>query len=58
MKDLQVLKTEVSIGLEEPIGVLHITDTHVVRDDADRKSRREGCFEEAGRGCIEKYYFG
>lgn len=57
MKELQILKTEISIGLEKPLGILHITDTHVVRDDADRRSHREGCFEEAGKGCIEKYYF-
>ncbi|MBQ7822407.1 MAG: metallophosphoesterase [Clostridia bacterium] len=42
---LQILKTTVNIGLDAPVRVLHVTDTHIAYDDPVRYSGRFKCFE-------------
>lgn len=39
MKDLNVIKTTLSIGLEKPVSFLHLTDTHIVRDTEKENGR-------------------
>ena len=34
MKELKILHTTITLGLEKPVELLHITDTHLVLDDA------------------------
>lgn len=56
MSDLKVLHTTIHVGLEKPVELLHITDTHIVRCD-QRKCNRWKCFEPADhRGQIEDYF--
>ncbi len=54
--ELKVLKTTINIGLKEPVKLLHITDTHITRDnplDEDRTAE----FDVDYPGCAEEYYF-
>ena len=55
MNPLQILQTEIVIGIEKPIKLLHMSDTHLVRDD-ERPSGRRACFE-SEEGAIERYFF-
>jgi hypothetical protein len=45
VEKLQILKSRISVGLDAPIRVLHITDTHIAYDDPIRYSGRYKCFE-------------
>ena len=33
MKELQIIKTEIKIGLDAPVRLLHVTDSHVCLAD-------------------------
>jgi len=44
-KELQVIKTELNIGVENPFSILHMTDTHITIDDPGADSGRQGCFD-------------
>ncbi|MBQ8250230.1 MAG: metallophosphoesterase [Clostridia bacterium] len=53
---LKILKTDINIGIKEPIKLLHITDTHITRDnplDEDRTAE----FDVDYKGCAEEYFF-
>jgi 3',5'-cyclic AMP phosphodiesterase CpdA len=45
VEKLQILKSRINVGLDAPIRVLHITDTHIAYDDPIRYSGRYKCFE-------------
>ena len=57
---LNIIKTEVNIGLNKPLKLLHITDSHLclISDDEIHDNRtRWKCFESAdNRGTCLKYY--
>lgn len=55
MKDLNVIKTTVNIGLENPVSFLHLTDTHIVRDD-EKENGRAAVFGTTDEQ-IEDYFF-
>ena len=40
MYELNIIKSTIEIGIEKPIKVLHITDTHIALDDPERFSGR------------------
>ena len=44
-KKLQVLKTELHIGLPAPVKLLHVTDTHIAYDDPERPCDRQKYFD-------------
>lgn len=55
MSELKIIKTVIEAGLENPVKLLHITDSHIFRDDVtgwDRKS----CFDRDYDGCTEAYF--
>lgn len=57
-KPLQILKTTLTIGLPQPVRLLHITDTHITRSDPERPfPRRYLCFNTAYENCAEDYFF-
>lgn len=39
MKDITVLKNQITVGLEKPVRFLHLTDTHIVRDSKKQNGR-------------------
>lgn len=39
MKELDIKKTTLDIGLKKPVSFLHITDTHIVRDSKKKNDR-------------------
>ncbi len=54
--ELNVIYTTVKIGLEKPVKILHITDTHIAIDDPERISgRAAGCFEGEHKGRTLEY---
>lgn len=55
-KELQIIQTRLEIGLPTPIRFLHITDTHITRDDPFG-GRRTKTFDVDYEGCAEDYYF-
>ena len=55
-RDLNIIHSELSIGLEKPIRFLHITDTHITRDDPSGKRRREEVFNKHYENCAEDYF--
>lgn len=54
---LKVLESTIEIGLEKPLKLLHITDTHLAFDDPGKDSGRQRHFEGKHKGCIADYYF-
>lgn len=52
---LKILKNTVHVGLEKPIKLLHITDSHITRDDPWH-SRAE-VFDTEYKGCTEDFFF-
>ena len=56
MKKLNIIRTEIPIGLEKPIRFLHITDTHITRDDPSGRRRREAVFNVDYENCAEDYF--
>ncbi len=54
---LKVLESTIEIGLEKPLKLLHITDTHLAFDDPGKDSGRQRHFEGEHKGCIADYYF-
>ena len=56
-KQLKVLESTIEIGLEKPIKLLHITDTHLAFDAPRKDSGRKKCFEGDCEGCITNCYF-
>lgn len=66
MGDLQILHTEISIGLENPFTFLHVTDTHISlynemdrRDDPDKPELaigRRAAFDGGVSGRTEAYF--
>lgn len=44
-KKLQVLKTELNIGLPSPVKLLHVTDTHIAYADPERPCGRQARFD-------------
>lgn len=55
-KELKIIKTTINIGIDKPIKLLHITDTHITRDDLTGWNRRE-VFDLDYDGCSEDYFF-
>lgn len=53
--ELKILKNTVHIGLEKPIKLLHMTDSHITRDDPWH-SRAE-VFDTEYKGCAEDFFF-
>ena len=56
MKNLHIIQTKIPIGLENPIRFLHITDTHITRDDPSGRRRREEIFNVDYENCAEDYF--
>ena len=56
MKKLNVIKTTLKVGLEKQIRFLHITDTHITRDDPSGRKRREEIFNVNYENCAEDYF--
>ncbi len=56
-KQLKVIKSTIEIGLEKPLKLLHITDTHLAFDDPGKDCGRRKYFEGDYEGCITDYYF-
>jgi len=56
MKKLNIIQTTIPIGLEKPIRFLHITDTHITRDDPSGGRRREAVFNVGYENCAEDYF--
>lgn len=44
-KKLQVIKTELNIGLPAPVKLLHVTDTHIAYSDPERPCGRQERFD-------------
>lgn len=55
-KSLTVLKNTVNIGLEKPVKLLHITDTHICMDDDGTPSKRSSCFNVDYEDCSKVYF--
>lgn len=55
-RNLNMIHSELSIGLEKPIRFLHITDTHITRDDPSGGRRREAVFNKHYENCAEDYF--
>lgn len=53
---LKVLKNTINIGLNKPIKLLHITDTHICLDDEDTPSERFKCFDNDFEHCSNIYF--
>jgi len=53
---LNILKTTIKIGLDSPIKILHVTDTHIAKDDPTGWGR-EKLFDTAYDGSNEDYIF-
>lgn len=53
---LCILKNTISVGLPQPIRLLHITDTHITRDDPTAMNRR-ATFDVCYDGCAEDFFF-
>ena len=56
-KGLKILKTVINIGIEKPVKLLHITDTHFTYDDPHTEEDRTETFSVDYRGCVEDYFF-
>ena len=56
MKKLNIIQTRIPIGLEKPIRFLHVTDTHITRDDPSGRRRREEVFNVDYENCAEDYF--
>jgi predicted phosphodiesterase len=56
MSNLKIIKTTISVGLEKPVKLLHVTDTHITRDDPTGWNRT-GVFDVDYDGCAEDYFF-
>lgn len=54
--ELKILNTTIKIGLEKPVKLLHITDTHITRDDPQGWNRNK-TFDVDFDGCSEEYFF-
>lgn len=55
-RSLNVIHSELVFGLEKPIRFLHITDTHITRDDPSGRKRREAVFNTHYENCAEDYF--
>lgn len=53
--DLCILKSTITVGLQQPIRLLQITDTHITRDDPGLN--RKAAFDVNYDGCAEAYFF-
>ena len=56
MKSLRIIQTKIPIGIEKPIRFLHVTDTHITRDDPSGGRRREAVFNVDYENCAEDYF--
>ena len=55
MKELKILRTTIVAGLEKPVELLHITDSHIVLDDERKSDRRRHFDHPEGSGQLEDY---
>lgn len=55
MKELKIVHTTITLGLEKPVELLHITDTHLVMDDERKSDRRQHFDRPEGSGQLESY---
>ena len=53
--DLKIVKTTIEVGLKKPIKLLHITDSHIFRDDTTGWNRKKD-FDVDFDGCTETYF--
>ena len=56
MKKLNIIQTRIPIGLEKTLRFLHVTDTHITRDDPSGRRRREEIFNVDYENCAEDYF--
>ena len=63
MQPFHYVTTKLEIGAQEPFRILHVTDTHIARADADDDSRKQAlarqraaAFEGENPGCTERYF--
>ncbi len=55
-RELQILHSELTVGLEKPLRFLHVTDTHITRGDPSGRRRREEVFNQHYENCAEDYF--
>ena len=55
--NLNIIHSELCLGLEKPIRFLQITDTHITRGDPSGGRRREAVFNKHYENCAEDYFF-
>ena len=55
-KNLNVMHSELNLGLEKPIRFLHVTDTHITRGDPSGRKRREEIFNKYYENCAEDFF--
>lgn len=55
-KCIEILKTEINIGLREPLRLLQITDSHIVFDEPGRDTGRNEVFSADYDKCWDDYF--
>ena len=55
-QNLNIIHSEISLGLEKPFRFLQITDTHITRGDPSGRKRREEIFNKYYENCAEDYF--
>ena len=63
MQPFHYVTTKLEIGAQAPFRILHVTDTHIARADADDDSRKQAlarqraaAFEGEDPGCTERFF--
>lgn len=56
-KNLTVLKTTINVGLDSPVKLLHVTDTHIALDDDGKDCGRKRIFDKDFENCSIEYFF-
>ena len=55
-KSLTVLKTTINVGLDSPVKLLHVTDTHIALDDDGKDCGRKRIFDKDFENCSIEYF--
>ena len=53
---IKILKSEIKIGLPQPVKFLHVTDSHMALDDPGNDCGRARLFEKDKPGCCADYF--
>lgn len=56
MKELNILKTDIKIGIDRPFKLLHMTDNHITFDDDGNVHPRYKCFNVEYENCCVDYF--